>query len=218
MTEKLSGFVEDTPRHRVEDARQEEINKLYDERQKLIAQGVADDDKRILILSQRLTELTAPGAAQKFRELESILASPFNDGGETESIAAPSSADDTDKLVEHALREVDSPETEQKTPDAGEQISEAAKYIREKSKKIVDLRRELVLNIVPKIAGEVKKIIISQIHQWDMDYNEFQQEVNTYEHKEDLVKVRAEFEMFFNTWYDRLSLIYQEASKNLDKK
>lgn len=210
MTEKLSGFVEDTPQHRAEDARQEEINRLYDERQELIAQGVAEDDKRILSLNRCLEEWTTPGATTNARAVENLINS-------SKSRDVLSSADNFDELVEQSLKEVVSPEAEQKKPEADEQVGEATRYIKEKQKKIVDLRRELVMNVVPKIEGEVKKIINDQIHQWDMDYNEFQQEVDAYKHREDLAKVRAEFGMFFNNWYSRLSLIYQEASKNLDK-
>ncbi len=206
MTEKLSGFFEDTPQHRVEDARQDEINKLYDERQELIAQGVAEDDKRILALNRRLEEWTTPGATTGARAVENLINS-------SKDMEIPSSTDNTDQT----LRKVDSPEAEQKKPDANEQVSEAAKYIKEKQKKIVDLRRELVINIVPKIEGEIKKVTIDKIHQWEMDYNDFQQEIDTYKYKDDLAKVRKKFGMFFDNWYFELSLIFQEAIKNLDK-
>lgn len=217
MTEKLSGFVIDTPEHISEGARQEKINSFLDQMEDLLAtrhKTMADlkedealrNDPEILALSRRLEEWTTPGATTETRAVENLINS-------SKSRDVLSSADNFDQLVDQALKEVVSPET----PDAGEQISEATRYIKERQKKIVDLRRELVMNIVPKIAGEVKKIINDQIHQWDMDYNEFQQEVDAYKHREDLAKVRAEFGMFFNNWYSRLSLIYQEASKNLDK-
>lgn len=65
MLEKLSGFVDDNSQNRMQDARQNEINRLLDQR-KLLLDKKGKDDPEILAINKRLLELTGSRAANKF--------------------------------------------------------------------------------------------------------------------------------------------------------
>ncbi len=203
MTEKLSGFVEDTPRHRAEDARQDEINKLYDERQGLIAQGVAEDDKRILALSRRLTELTAPGAAAKFQEVENLINSPR----EATSVTDPSSTDDTDKLVDRALREVDDPEAEQKKPSP-----EVLKFLDDKQQEIGAIYKNIKKLIVALPSSPNKTELAIEISRVNLTHEKLRKEFNS-DNRRDINVVRQKYEQRLDDIKDRLSVIESELIK-----
>lgn len=86
MSEQLSAYTENTPQHIVEDTRQELISRLLDERQKVVTElrikllgdkvlGAKElakieeeiqKDPNVLVINERLLELTGPRAAGKF--------------------------------------------------------------------------------------------------------------------------------------------------------
>lgn len=204
MTEKLSGFVIDTPQHRAEDARQDEINKLNDERQELIAQGVAEDDKRILSLNRRLTELTAPGAAAKFQEVENLINSPREVTGVTD----PSSTDNTDKLVDQALREVDSPETEQKKPSP-----EVLEFIKEKQEEIGTIYKNIKRLIIALPDSPNRKELAIEISRVNLTYEALRAEFNSDSDRRDLNIVKQKYEQRLDDVKNRLSAVESELIK-----
>lgn len=88
MPEKLSAFVEDTPKHRMEDQRQEKINELLTKIEGLLAEGKKKDDPEVVVLSDQLKEWTSSGA-KKSAMIERLIGDSLTDEKETVSSGDP---------------------------------------------------------------------------------------------------------------------------------
>lgn len=188
MPEKLSGFAEDNLQNRIEDSRQQEINDLLTQRQEFIASGIAKDDESVKALNQRLLELTSPEGVDKFGTVED--------------------------LVEKSAMVYDRKEV---STDQENNLSEGMKFVKAEMKKIIDLRRSLITEVIPQITDQrAQSVIKGEVNKFDNDYLVFQQDVDWFDDKDDLKKVQDKFAGAFADWYDRLHDIFTEAHRNID--
>lgn len=88
MSEKLSAFVEDTPKHRMEDQRQEKINELLTKIETLLGAGKKKDDPELVALSDQLKEWTSSGA-KKSAMIERLIGDSMTDEKELASSGDP---------------------------------------------------------------------------------------------------------------------------------
>lgn len=215
MSEQLSGFADNTSQHRMEDTRQAEIARLLDERQKVVTElrtkllgdkvleakelaKIEEEikkDPNVLVINERLLELTGPRAAGKFSEeiknqVEGEISSAFE-------------ADRTKGFFKLA---------------DFENMSEGQKFIKAEQNKIVNLRRRLITYLLPQIIDEkFKNIILAEIDVYDKEYIEFQSKVDLFAEKDDLEIIKAEFENDFEDWYSRLLDIYNKVHSGMDR-
>ncbi len=201
MPEKLSAYTEDTPSHRMEDTRQEEINRLLKERetlvselQELLSSDEVKEHPDVLAINKRLLELTDSRAAKNFAvETKSQV---------EEAIFTASEADRTKGLF--------------KLEDF-QNMSEGQKFIKAEQNKIINLRRRLLTFLLPQITDQKFKSIISgEIEIYDKEYADFQSKVDFFADKDDEDAVKAEFENEFDDWYLRLLDIYSKAHSDID--
>jgi hypothetical protein len=136
MSEKLSGFAEENLQNSIEDSRQNEINDLLTQRQELLASGEAKDGDRVKALNQRLLELTTPEGIEKFQEVENML--------EKNSMVL-----DRKEVV----------------VDQKDNLSDGMKFVKAEQKKIIDLRRSLITEVIPQITDQKAQSVIKGARQ-----------------------------------------------------
>lgn len=197
MSEQLSGYAENTSQHRMEDTRQAEINRLLDERQKVVTElqkQLLDSDKvkkhpDVLAINERLLELTGPRAAGKFSEeiknqVEGEISSAFE-------------ADRTKGFL--------------KVEDF-QHMSEGEKFIYAGKKKIIDLHHSLITEVIPQITDQkAQGVIKGRIEKFNYDHLVLDMRIKMFDNEDDLGAVQANFAGALTDLYDRLHDIYIEA-------